>query len=145
MICYSAPASSDVELSSMRKGTHPPLSSTNSNATNVTTYYDRNHEEDWCKVVTTQPDGRNLAQAHPAEPRHYMGLAVVVLVCFNIPFGLLALLLSLRASKDFQKGHRSLARAKGKLSMVCSVLGIVSTMTAVFLIIFWPAIVSDMD
>ncbi|XP_076458478.1 uncharacterized protein LOC143292180 [Babylonia areolata] len=137
MICYSGQTGTDLEMSSFRK------SNTSSAATATTTYYDRNHEEDWCKVVTTQPDGTTLAAHAPREPRNYMGLAVVVLVCFNIPFGLLAVLLSVKANQDFQKGNVSLARVKGKVSMMCSVLGIVSTMTAVFLVIFWPAIVPD--
>ena len=95
------------------------------------------------QVVTTQPDGQTLAQHTPREPRNYMGLAVVVLVCFNIPFGLVAVLLSVKASQDWQKGNSSLARVKGKASMMCSVLGIACTMTAIFLVIFWPAIVPD--
>ncbi|KAK7112381.1 hypothetical protein V1264_011847 [Littorina saxatilis] len=138
MICYSAPASSEMEMSSVRKANHSSAS------TATTTYYDRNHEEDWCsKVVTTQPDGMTLSQHTPREPRNYMGLAVVVLVCFNIPFGIIAVILSVKANKDFQKGNNSKARVKGKASMVFSVLGIVSTMTAIFLVIFWPAIVPD--
>ena len=95
------------------------------------------------QVVTTQPDGTTLAQHTPREPRNYMGLAVVVLVCFNIPFGIIAVILSVKANKDFQKGNNTQAKVKGKLSMVSSVIGIVSTMTAIFLVIFWPAIVPD--
>jgi hypothetical protein len=51
------------------------------------------------QVVTTQPDGTTMTQHVPREPRNYMGLAVVVLVCFNIPFGIIAVILSVKANK----------------------------------------------
>nr|KAG5714822.1 hypothetical protein BaRGS_000310 [Batillaria attramentaria] len=110
MICYSTPSGVDVEMSSVRKPKH-------STTTAPTTYYDRNHEEDWCKVVTTQPDGTNLSQHTPHGPRSYMGLAVVVLVCFNIPFGIVAVILSVKSNHDYQKGNCQGAKRKGKASM----------------------------
>lgn len=135
MLCYSSPNTVDLEM------TRVPKTSSGSGA--VVTYYDRNHEEDWCKVVTTQPDGSVLSQHIPHEPRSYLGLAVVVLVCFNIPFGILAVILSVKANRDYEKGDCTRARVKGKVSMVLSIVGIISTMTAVFLVIFWPAIKPD--
>ncbi|KAK7507244.1 hypothetical protein BaRGS_00001179 [Batillaria attramentaria] len=92
------------------------------------------------EVVTTQPDGTNLSQHTPHGPRSYMGLAVVVLVCFNIPFGIVAVILSVKSNHDYQKGNCQGAKRKGKASMAVSVLGILSTMTAILLVIFWPAI-----
>lgn len=137
MICYSTPTTADVEMA-IRK---PKQSNVAGNG--MQTYYDRNHEEDWCKVVTTQPDGTNTTQHLPEEPRNYIGLAMVVLLCFNIPFGIAAVILSVKANQDFQKGNSTQARVKGKLSMALSVFGIVSTMTTVLLVIFWPAIAPD--
>lgn len=135
MLCYSAPTAHDVELASSRKKSFRTKSGDQKFI----------FEEDSGKVIISQPDGRALHQESPNKPRNYIGLAVVVLVCFNPPFGIIAILFSVKSNKDFLNGRFVTSRRKGKASCVFSVIGIVSTLTTIFTVIFWPAFANAKD
>ena len=94
------------------------------------------------RVLVTQPDGRALRDHGPNKPRNYIGLAVVVLVCFNPLLGIISVVFSVKSHKDFLQGKVSSARTKGQISFVASVIGIMITAGIVLGVIFWPVIFS---
>lgn len=132
MLCYSAPPTADYEWSTDSHSTPKAKTSNYSNAT----YNPANSRHS--QVILTQPDGRALRQTYAGKPRNYIGLAVVVMVCFNPPLGLLATILSVKSNKDFEAGNFDTSRLKGKVSLTFSVLGILMSASIVLLVIFWP-------
>lgn len=67
-------------------------------------------------------------------------LALFVLFCFNVPFGLLATMFSLMAGSAFRDGKKKKAKCHSRTSMVISLLGIATTAALVMCVIFFLAI-----
>ncbi|CAE1239727.1 unnamed protein product [Acanthosepion pharaonis] len=67
-------------------------------------------------------------------------LALFVLFCFNLPFGLLATMFSLMAGSAFRDGKKKRAKCHSRTSMVISLLGIATTAALVMCVIFFLAI-----
>ena len=137
MLCYSSPTVEEVDIATKKnRGVVAPARSNSARYSSVKSqHFDGGH------VILTQPDGRALYQPAPPRTTNYIGLAVVVLLCFNLPFGIVAVFLSVKSNKDFEAGNMEAGRYKGRLSMIVSATGIVITLTTIMLAIFWPVIV----
>jgi hypothetical protein len=127
MLCYSGPTTTDTYAD---KKCEAPYNVQGS-------YYVAG---DHACVISTQPDGRALRHPSPEKPRTNIELAMVVMICFNIPFGIVAMVLSVKSNKDYDEGSYHSARIKGKISLAFSIAGIITTISIVLLTIFWPII-----
>lgn len=125
MLCYSTPTNLDMDSSAYTK-------------TGVTSFDSENGN---VRMMIRQPDGRSLRSHGQPKPKNYIELAVVVLICFNIPLGVIAVVLSMKSNRDFEEGNFDSARIKGKISVIISVVGIITTISIIMLAIFWPLIV----
>lgn len=72
-------------------------------------------------------------------PDTNFGLAVMVALCFNLPFGVLAIYLSLAAAKAYVNEHRKKGALRARLSMIASLFGIVITVVVVVSLVLWSA------
>ncbi|GAB1597317.1 hypothetical protein Ahia01_000008100 [Argonauta hians] len=136
MLCYSSPTTDEVNIAAKKYRVTP----VRSNSVHYTSL--QISDQKYGRVIITQPDNNALNQTQP-EPRttNYIGLAVVVLICFNLPFGVIAVLLSIKSNKEFEAGNFEGGRYKGRLSMIVSVTGISITLVTIILMIFWPVII----
>ena len=90
---------------------------------------------------------RSMGEPDPIPPygqfdmphQTYMVLAVVVSACFNLPIGLLALLVSVKSQNSFKEGNLDSGRAKARCSLVLSMTGIVVTVAVVMGVVFYIA------
>ncbi|KAK6165274.1 hypothetical protein SNE40_022229 [Patella caerulea] len=132
MLCYSTPTQRDVEMAT---GKRPDRKS----------IY-RQDSESGCgpggtgTVFLKQADGRFLEHPVPVRPGNYIGLAVVVSICFNPPFGIIAVILSVKSNRDYLAGHYRASRLKGKASMVVSIIGISLAVCILLIFLFLPLI-----
>ncbi|GAB1609935.1 hypothetical protein Ahia01_001279400, partial [Argonauta hians] len=83
-----------------------------------------------CRKNTREPEIRDTN----------LVLSLFVLICFNLPFGLLATMFSLMAGSAFREGKKKRAKCHSRTSMVISLLGIASTAALVMCVIFFLAI-----
>lgn len=135
MLCYSSPTTDEVNIASQKYRVTPVRS-------NSVHYTSLKVSDQKCgRVIITQPDNCTLSQPLPPRTTNYIGLAVVVLICFNLPFGVIAVLLSIKSNKEFEAGNFEGGRYKGRLSMIVSVTGISITLVTIILVIFWPVII----
>lgn len=72
-------------------------------------------------------------------PQTYMGLALVVTLCFNCPIGLLALLIAYCSRKSWLSGKKGSASLQARISLVVSMLGILATI-AIVIGVVWYAV-----
>lgn len=128
MLCYSAPPTHDFDFTSDSKS----LASRASYSAGTTARHSH--------VLITQPDGRALHKHTPDKHQNNLGLAIVVMLCFNPPFGIGAVILAMKSNNDMIAGEYNSARTKGKCSMFFSVVGILVTAVGILLAIFWPLI-----
>lgn len=75
----------------------------------------------------------------PSDKQTYMGLSVVVSVCFNLPIGLLAFFVAHKSSQSFKAGNISQGHSRACCSLVINMLGIVVTVGTVMAVVFFIA------
>lgn len=72
-------------------------------------------------------------------PNTNFAIACMVALCFNLPFGVLAMYFSLRAVKAFQDGRAKLGERRSRWSIVLSLLGITITTVIISSVVLYTA------
>ena len=72
-------------------------------------------------------------------PNTNFAIACMVALCFNLPFGVLAMYFSLRAVKAYQEGRAKLGERRSRWSIVVSLLGITITTVIVSSVVLYIA------
>ncbi|XP_013380503.1 transmembrane protein 233 [Lingula anatina] len=71
------------------------------------------------------------------KPPNYLGLSIFVLLCCNLPLGIIALVFSILSDSDYGAGDVEGARSKGKVAMGLSIAGMVTTIIAVVVVLVY--------
>ena len=88
-----------------------------------------------------QQDAEKLAQELKSE--NNLEMALIVLLCFNPIFGCFAVTLSFSARKDFRIGRVTSGNRKVKVSLICCIAGIITSVVSIFAAIFLPKIMNE--
>lgn len=72
-------------------------------------------------------------------PNTHFAIACMVALCFNLPLGVIAMYLSLRAVTAFQEGRPKLGQTRSRWSIILSLLGITVTTLIVSSVVFYIA------
>ncbi|XP_076446271.1 uncharacterized protein LOC143283786 [Babylonia areolata] len=72
-------------------------------------------------------------------PNTNFAIACMVALCFNLPFGILAMYFSLKAVKAFQEGRAKLGERRSRWSIVLSLLGITITTVIISSVVLYTA------
>ena len=73
------------------------------------------------------------------KPESYILLSLIVTVCFNLPVGLCAVLLSFQAHKAFQRQDKKTGQCRARCALVTSMFGIVVTVAAMCTVVMLVA------
>ncbi len=78
------------------------------------------------------------------KPHHnYMGLSILVIICFNCPVGLIALLFSMSAESDYETGHTQSGHIKSYVSLMFNMMGIIITVVVMVAVVFYVGALSS--
>lgn len=99
------------------------------------------------RPLTEQP--KPLTELSPLDPDDlpdtHIALAWLVTLCFNIPLGVLAICMSMKAAKMYIEGKRKQGRHYTKLSLYASLAGIVFTVVTVMSVVLYLAVKEAAD
>ncbi|CAL1543614.1 unnamed protein product [Lymnaea stagnalis] len=87
-------------------------------------------------MATDKTDKSEVA----AIPQTNFAIGLLVLCCFNLPFGALALYFSLRAAAAYRDGEKEKGAYRSRLSILCSLFGIMVTMVMVSSVVVYIAV-----
>ncbi|PVD37776.1 hypothetical protein C0Q70_00377 [Pomacea canaliculata] len=73
-------------------------------------------------------------------PNTNFAIACMVALCFNLPFGILAMYFSLRAVRAYQEGRHDMGERRSRFSIVLSLLGITITTVIISSVVLYIAI-----
>ncbi|BFZ15602.1 hypothetical protein BsWGS_18641 [Bradybaena similaris] len=73
-------------------------------------------------------------------PATHMTIGLLVLCCFNLPFGLVALYFSLRAAAAYRGGDNERGAWRARTSIILSLVGIMLTMLIVSSVVVYIAV-----
>ena len=102
------------------------------------------HNDDIAAATSTEENQnqRNTNKEIPEItniPNTNFAIACMVAMCFNLPFGVLAMYFSLRAVKAYQDGRAKLGEKRSRWSIVLSLLGITITTVIVSSVVLYIA------
>lgn len=75
-----------------------------------------------------------------AIPQTNFAIGLLVLCCFNLPFGALAIYFSLKAAAAYRDGEKEKGASRSRLSIMCSLFGIMVTMVLVSSVVVYIAV-----
>ena len=79
------------------------------------------------------------AETRGDVPNTHLLMACLVCLCFNLPLGIVAMYLSLRAAQAFRAGHDKLGLRRSRCSVLVSLLAIAVTTVIVSSVVFYMA------
>ncbi|OAF66248.1 Tumor suppressor candidate 5, partial [Intoshia linei] len=91
-------------------------------------------------TVVYQPQPGNTTVVMPNvinRPTNYLVLAIIVTICCNLPFGIIAIIFSVLSSQEADKNNMDNARKNGKISLGMSVAGIVVSIIIIIIIVVY--------
>ena len=77
--------------------------------------------------------------SHMIKGQSYMGLAVVVTVCFNCPIGIFAIIASMSALREFEAGNAKAGKVKASWSLLLSMFGMILTVAIMMTLVYHMA------
>ena len=96
-------------------------------------------------AATSPEESQNKSNAKKDKPEitnipnTNFAIACMVAMCFNLPFGVLAMYFSLRAVKAYQDGRAKLGEKRSRWSIVLSLLGITITTVIISSVVLYTA------
>ena len=103
------------------------------------------HNDDIVAATTSTEENQNQRNTNKEIPEitnipnTNFAIACMVAMCFNLPFGVLAMYFSLRAVKAYQDGRAKLGEKRSRWSIVLSLLGITITTVIVSSVVLYIA------
>ncbi|XP_013383691.1 tumor suppressor candidate 5 homolog [Lingula anatina] len=92
-------------------------------------------------VVMAQPAASHTVVIQPPtstpRPSSYLGLAIFVTICCNLPIGIIAIIVSLCSGCAADENNMDSARLRGKISMGLSITGIILTIGGAIAVILY--------
>ncbi|KAI8761162.1 hypothetical protein BgiMline_033455 [Biomphalaria glabrata] len=97
-------------------------------------------------TMSDKPGAKDINKADPTItkvepiPQTNFAIAMLVMFCFNLPFGALALYFSLRAAAAYRDGDKSKGAFRSRASILLSLFGIMLTMVIVCSVVTYIAV-----